>query len=175
ASRWSELDLARRFALKMDRELPAWVWLARRVGKARAWGLGMVLSIVAFVWAFLIGAGDAGAYFAICILSGLGLGADLALPPSLLADVIDEDEARGRGRHEGAYFGLWNLVTKLNLALAAGIALPLLAAWGYRPGVANADASLAALAAVYALLPCALKAVAAVALWHSKLERGGFR
>ena len=109
------------------------------------------------------------------MLTERGLGADLALPPSLLADVIDEDEARGRGRHEGAYFGLWNLVTKLNLALAAGIALPLLAAWGYRPGVANAEASLAALAGVYALLPCALKAVAAAALWHSKLDRGGFR
>ncbi len=155
--------------------LPAWVWLARRVGKARAWCLGMVLSIVAFAWAFLIGAGDAGAYLAICVLSGLGLGADLALPPSLLADVIDEDEARGRGRHEGAYFGLWNLVTKLNLALAAGIALPLLAAWGYRPGAANTGASLAALAGVYALLPCALKALAAAALWNSNLERGDFR
>lgn len=155
--------------------LPAWVWLARRVGKARAWGVGMVLSIMAFVWAFLIGAGDAGAFFAICVLSGLGLGADLALPPSLLADVIDGDEARGDGRHEGAYFGLWNLLTKLNLALAAGIALPLLAAWGYRPGAANATSSLAALAGVYALVPCALKAVAAVALWNSNLERGDIR
>jgi Na+/melibiose symporter-like transporter len=53
-----------------------------------------------------------------------GAGADLALPPSILADVIDDDEARGLGRSEGAYFGLWNLATKMNLALAAGARPP---------------------------------------------------
>ena len=64
-------------------------------------------------------------------MSGAALGADLALPPSILADVI---ERRGTMRPTGAYFGVWTLVTKLNLALAAGIALPLLAALGYPPG-----------------------------------------
>ncbi len=144
--------------------LPIWVWLARRAGKGRAWLAAMGVSIAAFVWAFFLEPGDAGAYLAICVLSGLGLGADLALPPSLLADVIDEDEARGAGRHEGAYFGLWSLVTKLNLALAAGIALPLLQAFGYAVRSDNAPQALLALAAVYALVPCALKAMAAVAL-----------
>ena len=38
------------------------------------------------------------------------------------------------GQHEGAYFGWWNFATKLNLALAAGLALPLLALLGYTPG-----------------------------------------
>ena len=50
----------------------------------------------------------------------------------------------------GAYFGLWTLATKLNLALAAGIALPLLAALGYLPGTRD-RAALGALAFVYAL------------------------
>ncbi len=150
--------------------MPAWVWLARRIGKVRAWLAGMVLSIVAFIWAFYLRAGDVGPYFVICGMSGLALGADLALPPSLLADVIDKDESRGRGRHEGAYFGIWNLITKLNLALAAGIALPLLAASGYRSAAIPAGAALVTLAAVYALVPCGLKAFAALALWKSRLE-----
>lgn len=151
--------------------LPGWVWLARRAGKARAWLAGMVLSMVAFVWAFLLGEGDTAAFLAICAMSGLGLGADLALPPSMLADVIDDDEVNGRGRHEGAYFGIWNLITKLNLALAAGVALPLLAWLGYRPGAATDDAALV-LAGVYALLPCALKAAAAAALTLGSLQKG---
>jgi len=119
--------------------MPLWVWLSARWGKARAWFIGMVVSIIAFVWAYTLGAGDTAAFLIICILSGLGLGADLALPPSILADVIDDDDKRGVGRNEGAYFGLWNLVTKMNLALAAGVAL----------------------------LPCLLKAVAAIALVYS--------
>jgi Na+/melibiose symporter-like transporter len=151
--------------------LPFWVWLARRIGKGRAWLLAMALSIAAFGWAFLLGPGDVAAYAAICVLSGIGLGADLALPPSLLADVIDEDEARGAGRHEGAYFGLWSLTTKLNLALAAGIALPLLQAFGYAPKAANTAESLLVLAAVYALLPCALKLAAAGVLASSTFSR----
>ncbi len=122
----------------------------------------MAAAIAAFVWAYGLGAGDAGAYAAICILSGLALGADLALPPSLLADVIDR---AGHARATGAYFGLWTLATKLNLALAAGVALPLLAALGYAPGGRD-PAALAALAFVYAALPCLLKAGAIAALFR---------
>lgn len=147
--------------------MPLWVWLSARIGKGRAWFVGMAVSIVAFVWAFLLGPGDTTAFLVICVLSGLGLGADLALPPSILADVIDVDERRGVGRNEGAYFGLWTLVTKMNLALAAGIALPALAFLGYAPSTANSPGALVSLAAVYALLPCLLKAIAAAALVFS--------
>jgi glycoside/pentoside/hexuronide:cation symporter, GPH family len=145
--------------------MPLWVWLARRIGKRGAWLVGMALSVMSFVWAFNLARGDVTPFMFICILSGLGLGADLALPPSMLADVIDRDEADGKPRNEGAYFGLWNLVTKLNLALAAGIALPLLSQLGYVPGAAAANAqSLTALAAIYALLPSLLKIFAALML-----------
>jgi glycoside/pentoside/hexuronide:cation symporter, GPH family len=145
--------------------MPLWVWLARRIGKRGAWRAGMLLSVISFVWAFSLSRGDVTAFMIICALSGLGLGADLALPPSMLADVIDHDEASGKPRNEGAYFGLWNLVTKLNLALAAGIALPLLSRLGYVPGATTPSAqSLMTLAAIYALLPSALKILAALML-----------
>ena len=151
--------------------MPAWVKLSARIGKGRAWLVGMVLSIAAFIWTFMLNAGDVTPFMLICVLSGLGLGADLALPPSMLADVIDEDTRRGLARNEGAYFGLWNLVTKMNLALAAGIALPALAWAGYNPSAqTKATQSPEAplyLAAIYALLPCVLKACAAMALLAS--------
>jgi len=147
--------------------MPLWVMLSARIGKGRAWFVGMVLSIVAFVWTFTLTSGDTTPFMIICILSGLGLGADLALPPSILADVIDDDDKRGLGRNEGAYFGLWNLVTKMNLALAAGIALPSLAMLGYQPGITQSAEALQYLAGVYALLPCVLKAFAAIALIKS--------
>ncbi len=147
--------------------MPVWVWLAARIGKGRAWCVGMMSSIAAFVWAFTLNAGDAIPFMLICIVSGLGLGADLALPPSMLADVIDDDEKDERAGNEGAYFGLWNLVTKMNLALAAGIALPALAAVGYQSRAGNSPEALFYLAAIYALLPCAMKAIAALLLMSS--------
>ncbi|MDP3715596.1 MAG: MFS transporter, partial [Burkholderiales bacterium] len=103
-------------------------------------------------------------------LSGLAFGADLALPASLLADVIDDDEGRD-GRPDGAYFGLWHLLEKLALALAAGIALPLLQWLDYMPGTVAEQGS--PLSWVYALLPCVVKLAAASILWFSELEPRG--
>jgi Na+/melibiose symporter-like transporter len=102
------------------------------------------------------------AFAVVCVASGLALGADLALPGALLAGVIQR--AGHSGHAEGAYFGWWNFATKLNLALAAGLALPLLAAFGYAPGARDAGA-LQALALAYGLLPCALKLLAAALLF----------
>lgn len=149
--------------------MPLWVRLAARAGKTRAWLLAMAMAVAAFVWAYFLGAGDAAAFAVVCMLSGLAFGADLALPASLLADVIDDDEGSG-GRPDGAYFGLWHLLEKLALALAAGIALPLLQASGYEPGTATAQGT--ALSWVYALLPCALKLAAAALLALAGPERG---
>lgn len=142
--------------------IPLWVGLARRIGKSHAWVAGMLLAVVAFVWAFALGPGDVFAYGAICVLSGIALGADLALPASILADVIDRDRRGPREPAAGSYFGIWNLVTKANLAIAAGLALPVLGALGYAPGDPTAARSLAL---VYCLLPCILKLGSAAALW----------
>ncbi|MEP6608033.1 MAG: MFS transporter [Burkholderiaceae bacterium] len=134
--------------------MPLWMQLARRYSLHAVWLIGIVLSVVAFIWAYWLSAGAFAAYATICMLSGAALGADLALPPALLARIID---ANGHtGVREGAYFGLWNLVNKLNLALAAGISLPVLEMLGYRVGVRDA-AALGALAFAYAVLPCVLK------------------
>jgi Na+/melibiose symporter-like transporter len=148
--------------------MPLWVRLVQRLGLARAWLAGMVLAVAAFAWAALLGAGDVAAFTAVCIASGVALGADLALPGALLAGVIQR--AGHAGRLEGSYFGWWNFATKLNLALAAGIALPLLAAFGYQPGARDAQA-MQALTVAYCLLPCGLK-LAAAGLLHVLWIRG---
>ncbi|MED5598656.1 MFS transporter [Janthinobacterium sp. P210006] len=145
--------------------MPLWVALARRFGEARAWGGAMLLAASVFVWAYGLGAGAAWGFAGICLLSGLALGADLALPPALLAGLIGA--AGHAGRHEAAYFGWWNWGVQMSLALAAGIALPLLAWLGYVPGQGG---GLPALAAAYALLPCALKLLAAMLLWRAPLQ-----
>jgi GPH family glycoside/pentoside/hexuronide:cation symporter len=141
--------------------MPGWLRLVRHWGLARSWRFGMLLSIAVFLGASQLGAGDALWFLQVCALSGVALGSDLALPGALLAGVIAQ--AGDRGRAEGAYFGWWNFATKLNLALAAGLALPLLGWLGYVPGVRDADAA-TLLTMAYCLLPCALKALAAMAL-----------
>ncbi len=132
--------------------LPLWSRLADRLGKRRSWRIGMLSACAAFVWALLLDPGSAWAYAAVCVLSGLALGADLALPPALLADVIPAAERDATA----GYFGLWSLLAKLALAIA-GLALPLLALTGYQPGTPAGWN----LALIYAGLPCLLKLLAA--------------
>jgi GPH family glycoside/pentoside/hexuronide:cation symporter len=150
--------------------LPGWVALARRYGKVHTWLASMVLAIASFVWAFLLDAGDGLAFALICAASGAALGAELALPPALLADLLADGRRKGQAAAgAGAYFGVWNFVNKFNLALAAGIALPLVALFGYKVGAGDtANQGLMALAATYALLPAAIKCGSLLLLWRWK-------
>jgi len=137
--------------------LPLWVKLSARFGRVHAWLGAIVLAIVAFAGASQLGSNDLALFAVICIASGLALGADLALPAAIAADL---GERQGQA---GACFGVWNLVAKLNLALAAGLALPLLALLGYVPGSGE---GLASLTFAYALLPLGFKALAGILLWR---------
>ncbi|MDO9439217.1 MFS transporter [Hydrogenophaga sp.] len=142
--------------------IPLWVRLVNRLGLARTWLVGMGLSVAVFIWAATLGTGDMWPFLLVCALSGVAIGTDLTLPGALLAGLIGH--LGERGQREGAYFGWWNFATKLNLALAAGLALPLLALFGYAPG-ARDTAALQTLTFAYCLLPCALKLLAAGALY----------
>jgi Na+/melibiose symporter-like transporter len=144
--------------------LPLWTALAARIGPAACWRLGMALAIAGFAGAGLLGPGDVWPYLAVCIAAGAALGADLAMPPVLLARLIDDGESTG------IYYGTLTLLGKLALAMS-GLALPVLAWFDYRPGAAAHDATAAtaaqgtlALALVYAAVPCLLKLAAFLAL-----------
>lgn len=148
--------------------MPLWVRIVARFGLARSWLLGMGLSVAVFIWAATLGTGDIFPFIVVCALSGMALGADLTVPGALLAGLIGD--LGERGRREGAYFGWWNFAAKLNLALAAGLALPVLAWLGYEPGSRDPQA-LMTLTAAYCLLPCALKLLAGAALYGLVIRR----
>jgi glycoside/pentoside/hexuronide:cation symporter, GPH family len=142
--------------------IPLWMQVVKRTGLAWAWLASMLLSIAVFIWAASLQAGDIWPYALVCALSGVALGADLAFPSALLTGAI---QSQGdQGQHEGAYYGWWNFATKLNMALAAGLALPLLEVFGYAPGARDPQA-LQALVIAYCVLPCALKLIASGALF----------
>ena len=144
--------------------VPLWLRCINRFGLRRSWLAGMLLAVGVFIWTLGLSAGDEIGYTVVCLLSGLALGVDLIAPGALLNGMLQSraDDAA----HSGAYFGWWQVATKLNLALAAGVSLPLLQWLGYETGSRDAPALLA-LSWTYALLPCVLKLLAGVLLWAS--------
>ena len=161
APQFEPLFLAAYFAAGAG-SIPLWLRGVARFGLARTWLAGMLLAVAVFMWAALLGAGDVAAFTAVCVASGAALGADLALPGALLTGVI---QRAGHSSHaEGAYLGWWNFATKLNLALAAGVSLPALQAFGYAPGSRDPQA-LTALTLAYCALPCVLKLAASGLLY----------
>ena len=71
----------------------------------------------------------------------------------------------------GQGFGLWSLVTKASLAVAAVVLLPTLEAAGFAAGQATQpEAALQTLTYLYALVPLALKCLAIGLLAVTKLE-----
>ncbi|WP_395702945.1 MFS transporter [Aquabacterium sp.] len=145
--------------------LPLWTRLVARIGLWRCWLAGMALAVCSFVWTATLGPGDTTAFLLVCLGSGMAVGVDLVAPAALLTAVIQRAGDARRG--EGGYVGWWTCATKLNLALAAGLSLPALQALGYVPGVRTAD-STAALMFCYAVVPCALKLLAAALLWQGR-------
>lgn len=136
--------------------VPVWVSLSKKFGRPKAWFAAMLLAVLAFVGAGALGNGDWPWFAVICFASGIAMGADLTIPSSIVADL---GESRG---HTASYFGVWNLIAKMNLALAAGVALPLLGWMGYTPGT---GAQTDVLVMAYVLLPLSLKLGAMILLW----------
>lgn len=134
--------------------MPLWQAVSARIGKVGAWAASICLAVVTFLGAALLQAGQVEAYAAICALSGIALGADLALPPAILADHIAESRSE---TETGRMFSVMTLISKASLAVATGLALPLLGLAGYQPGTTMTPDLEMALSLAYAALPCALK------------------
>ena len=150
--------------------IPLWVFLSARMGKHRVWCGAMLMAIIAFCFVPFLAAGDAMAFGVICLVTGAALGADLALPPAIQADVDDWDHYRFGKRRTALLFALWNMANKLAMALAAGIALPILGAFGLTETGTDNSAALVVLVMIYAVIPVVLKAGAIAMMWRFPLD-----
>ena len=140
---------------------PLWLMLSYRIGKHRAWITSIVWACAIFATVPFLGPGDVAWFFLVCALSGASLGADLALPAAMQADVVDVDRTLSGRQRTGFFFAVWSMATKLSMALAVGIAFPVLAAVGFDAGGDNDATALWTLTLLYAVVPIPIKLAAA--------------
>ena len=150
--------------------IPLWLTLSRRFGKHRVWCWAMAAASVAFVGVPFIPSGAFVAFSAVCLITGMALGADLTLPPAMQADVLDYDRWRFGHDRAGLQFALWGMSTKMALALSVGLSLPALEAFGFDPETPTAN-GIWALVVIYALVPVVIKIAAIGVVWRFPLTR----
>lgn len=101
--------------------LPLWYWLATRIGEVMVWKITMLLASMTFAGALLLGEGDTKIFWLICLLSGLTLGADQAMPASLQTHLARKLADRHGGDVGGRMLALWSLIQKAAMGLAVAM------------------------------------------------------
>lgn len=154
------------FFLSAAASAPVWAALARRSGTRRVLLFSMCLAIIIFAVAGFLSTGDVLVFALVCIISGASIGADLTLMPAAFAQrlgVIAPNGAQG--------FGLWSLMNKLTLALAAVALFPVLELAGFdATAPEQTGQALFTLTLLYAVCPLFLKLVAILLLIKTPLQ-----
>ncbi len=150
---------------------PIWLKLSKRLEKHRLWCFTMMYAAVVFSAVAFIGYGDFIAFFFICLLGGAALSADLAIPSSIQADLIDVETLRGGKRRTGTFFSFWSIATKGSVALSSGFGLLILSYFNFEVGGKNTETTLWILTILYGFVPILLKICSIALMWNFKLTK----
>lgn len=151
--------------------IPIWVALSKKLSKQRTWSLAMSAACLSFFFVPFLDTGDVLLFFIITILTGITLGADLVIPPSMQADVAEYEYYRSRHDCTSLLFAFWSMSTKLALALSVLIAFPLLEILNFTPDLSDNKNNLLALAVIYAAVPIVFKIITIFIISHYPLSQ----
>ena len=151
--------------------VPLWIFISNKFDKHRVWCYAMIYSCFVFIFVLFLKEYDLIFFAIICILSGLALSADLAIPSSIQADIIDLEYLKTGKRLTGQFFAFWGLVSKAAIAISTGMALILLDIIGFKSDENNGKNILFAVSFIYAGLPIILKMFSIYLMWNFKLDK----
>jgi len=130
--------------------------VADRIGKGKAYALGLAVAAVAVLALFFFPKGPTPFVYVAAIVAGMGLSSQWVCPWSMMPDVIEIDEAATGERREGIYYGMWNFITKFANAFAIAAAGWMLTGFGYVPDIPQSDFTLLGIRILFCLVPVAM-------------------
>lgn len=155
------------FLLASTLSVPLWIRLSRHFGKVKLWFYAMIFTAPSFGGMFLLAFIESqmmqlALMIVLALTSGMASGCANTIGPSLLSDVIDQDESETGARNEGAYFALWNFAKKGAMGLTlmlTGFAL----SWaGFIPNADQTRQVVLTLCALIGLFPLICYTVGAI-------------
>jgi GPH family glycoside/pentoside/hexuronide:cation symporter len=156
---------------------PLWVYLGEKLGKRRAYILGVVAYLVPVGMVLLAPQGTLPVVYVIAGLIGIGTSAIQVLPWSMVPDVVEFDEYQNGVRREGFYMGTTQLLYKVNSAIFVSLATGVLGVFGYIQNNSGGVQPAPALAAIRIILGAGTAVfylVAAYFAWRLPLTKERF-
>lgn len=129
--------------------------LMNKIGKAKAYAIGLTIASAALIAVFFIPSGPNPLIFVLAAIAGLGFSAQWVCPHAMIPDVIEYDELMTGERREGVYYGVQATATKVTGALASAVIGWVLKLSGYEKGATAAppESAVMAMRVLFALVP----------------------
>ena len=154
--------------------MPVWVWLSKRTEKYVAMRYVCVWSAITYIAYFplsVFGGGIVPLLIA-AVISGFGYGSPFILVRSMMADLVEAEEARGGANRAGLFFSLMSGAYKTGASFAIGIPYILLGVLvGFNPAGENSPETVRGLMAVFVGVPVVSYALAAILIWKYPITR----
>lgn len=151
--------------------LPFWNRLSKRVGKRNSWTIAIAISAAGSAGCALLGDGTVLLYTVLMAILGAAYSNYMALPSSIVADLIDWDESQTGRRREGSYFAIIAFVLKTCAALTGFTCLMILQRVGYNPGVPQTEFVKTWMLGLYSWFPAAFYSISALMLLRFRFSR----
>jgi Na+/melibiose symporter-like transporter len=154
--------------------LPVWAHVAQRIGKHRAWAVGLALTALCYPPMALLRPGPAAflPMLALVALAGATYSIANVATPAVLGDVVDYETLKSRSGKAGSLFALQALISKFNVAVGAGLAFLLIGLFGFDAAkTVHSAHAVFGLQLAHLYLPSALKFVAIGLIWRFPLDQ----
>ena len=137
--------------------VPLWINVSKYFKKSDLWCCSIFFSMIVFSLVFFLDANSILLFSIICLLTGICVSADSALPTSIQADLLDEDLKVVKSNRSGTFFSILSVINKTAAAFSGGFVLLFLYAVDFNPLGGNSEKVLFWLTCLYAIAPIALK------------------
>ena len=156
--------------------LPIWEVVSRRWSKVWAYIIGVAFwAAVQIVLVLVSPTTGLAPILALCVLAGIGVAAVHVLPWAMIPDAIEYDEWRTGERHEGMYYSLTTLMTKVATSIAIPLVLLVLEFTGYVPNsMQQPPSALMGLRIVMGPIPAVLLCLGIVIALRYPLDRKAY-
>ncbi len=143
---------------------PIWLMIGRRIGKTRAAVTGELIQMMINFGLLLVVPGGWPLLIALTTAQGLAQGSGNLMLRAIVGDVSDAHRLDSGHDRIGLFYSVFSLSDKAGLALAVGIALPLVGILGFNPSHPNTPEALFALKAVFAIGPALAHLISALVI-----------